>query len=97
MKLSSVQQQPTTLQTTEKSALALHIKNQVTNPTTGIKLATNRRKQLILLGLPLALYLAACSQHRLQLPTAQNTNLDWALAHLYAKITHCLGSQQCCP
>ena len=33
-------------------------------------------------GHPLALYLAACSQHRLQLPDTPNTNLDWALTHL---------------
>ena len=33
-------------------------------------------------GHPLALYLAACSQHRLQLPDTPNTNLEWALAHL---------------
>jgi hypothetical protein len=33
-------------------------------------------------GHPLALYLAACSQHRLQIPETQNTNLDWALTHL---------------
>ena len=33
-------------------------------------------------GHPLALYLAACSQHRLQLPDTPNTNLEWALTHL---------------
>jgi hypothetical protein len=33
-------------------------------------------------GHPLALYLAACSQHRLQLEHTPNTNLDWALTHL---------------
>ena len=33
-------------------------------------------------GHPLALYLAACSQHRLQLPDTPNTNFEWALTHL---------------